>query len=49
MCVKDGVTKMVCDKDVCDQDGDVEAGEEAGEEAGGTDQKTRAPHNFVGK
>ena len=26
-----------------------EAGEEAVEEAGGTDLKTRAPHNFVGK
>ena len=29
---------------VCDQDGDADAGEEAG----GTDLKTRAPHNFRG-
>ena len=43
---------MVCDKDVrercvCVKDGRVEKEEE--EEPGGTDPKTRTPHNDVGK
>ena len=40
---------MVCDKVVCHKDmcEDAEA-EDAGQEAGGTDLKTRTPHNIVG-
>ena len=44
---------MVCQKDVCERcvcvkDGRVEKEEEE-EEPGGTDPKTRPPHNDVGK
>ena len=42
LCVKDGVWKMVCEKD-----GREEAEEE--EDTGGADLKTRTPHNSVGK
>ena len=42
--------KMVCDKDVCErwEDGEEGGGEEE-QEPGGTDPKTRTPHNDVGK
>ena len=46
--VTDGVTKMVCDKEVC-EDAEAETEAEAkAEEAAGTDLKTRTPRNFVG-
>ena len=58
-CVKEGVLKMVCDKEVCerwwDKDGVSKTKRRQRrrrrqeEEAGGTDPKTKAPQNDVGK
>ena len=44
--VTHGVTKMVCDKEVC-EDAEAEA-EAKAEEAAGTDLKTRTPRNLWG-
>ena len=44
LCDKDGVRQRWCEtKMVCDKEGEAEE-----EEAGGTDPKTRTPHNDVG-
>ena len=47
--VTHGVTKMVCDKEVC-EDAEAEAEAKArAEEAAGKDLQTTTLHNFVGK